>query len=120
MPLATHVPSLSVAVGLDVSVRREHATTVMALRGEADVATLPVLVQALTRIAADGEGNVVVDLSQLEFMDTATIRAVLGARAVLAGNGRELTLRSPSRISERVLGVFGLTHLVGPPATALR
>lgn len=118
MSLATHVPSAPLAPGLDVSVRGDGATAVVALRGEADVAGLAVLVEAFARITADGAGDVVVDLSQVEFMDTATVRAVMGARALLAGQGRQLTLRSPSRVAARVLAVFGLSHLVGSPARA--
>lgn len=113
-------PAAPFAAGLDVSVSAEGATTVLAVRGEADVATLPALVGAFARIIADGAGDVVVDLAQLEFMDTATIRAVVRARAVLAGDGRQLTLRSPSRIARRILAVFGLTQLVSPVAPAGR
>jgi len=106
--------------GFHVAVSAEGANTVVALGGEADVATLPALVGAFARIIADCEGDVVVDLAQIEFMDTAALRSVLEARAVLAGDGRQLMFRSPSRIAERVLAVFGLTHLVGPVATAGR
>lgn len=113
-------PAALLPAGLELSVSAEGATTVVALRGEADVATLPALVGAFARLIADGEGDVVVDLAQLEFMDTATIRAVVRARAVLAGDGRQLTIRSPSRIAGRVLAVFGLTQLVSSVATASR
>ena len=113
MSLAMAAPSAHLAPGLGLSVRADGATTVLALRGEADVAGLAVLVEAFARITADGTGDVVVDLSQVEFIDTATVRAVLGARVLLAGDGRQLTLRSPSRVAARVLARFGLTHLVG-------
>ncbi|HTJ76732.1 MAG TPA: STAS domain-containing protein [Acidimicrobiales bacterium] len=98
----------------------EGAATVIALQGEADVSTLAALADTFARICADGEGDVVVDLSRIEFMDTATLRVVLVAKAALAGDGRRLTLRSPSRIAARVLGVFGLDHLVSPPAAGRR
>lgn len=117
MPLAFVQPA---PLGLHVSVSPEGATTVVALQGEADVATVAALVDAFARISAHGEGDVVVDLSRIEFMDTATLRAVLAAKAALAGDGRQLTLRSPSRIAGRMLGVFGLDHLVSPPAAARR
>ena len=121
MPIATTAPPAApFAAGLEVSVSAEGATTVVALRGEADVATLPALVGAFARLIADGGGDVVVDLAHVEFMDTATIRAVVRARAVLVGDGRQLTVRSPSRIAGRVLAVFGLTQLVTPVATAGR
>lgn len=90
------------------------AVTVVALRGEADRATLHIVRDALAGVIADGEGDVVVDLAQTEFMDTAALRAILQARETLAGTGRQLTLRAPSRSAGRLLEVFGLSHLAGP------
>lgn len=118
MALATLVPSARPLGALDVSVSAEGGTTVIALRGDADVATLPVVADALTRVIADHQGDVVVDLAHTEFIDTATVRALLRAREVLGWGERRLTLRSPSRIAGRVLAVFGLPHLVGAEQTA--
>ena len=118
MSLATLVQRIRPALGLDVSVSAEGGVTVIALRGEADVATLSVVADALTRVIADQQGDVIVDLAETEFIDTATLRALLRAREVLEWGGRQLTLRSPSRIADRVLAVFGLSHLVGAPRPA--
>jgi anti-sigma B factor antagonist len=100
--------------GLVARVLTEGEVTVVAFRGEADCATLPVVVETLSGVIADGAGDIVVDLSETEFIDTAALRAVLRARETLGGGGRHLTLRSPSRIAGRLLGIFGLDHLTGP------
>ena len=118
MTLATLVPSIRPAVGLDVSVSVEGGATVIAIRGEADVATLPVVADALAHFIAEQRGDVIVDLAETEFMGIATLRALLRARDVLDQGGRQLTLRSPSRIADRLLAVFGLSHLVGAQRTA--
>ena len=118
MALATLVQSIRPAVALDVSVSAEGGVTVIAFRGEADVATLPVVADALARVVANQRGDVIVDLAETEFIDTATLRALLRAREVLDWGGRRLTLRSPSRIADRVLAVFGLSHLVSAQRTA--
>lgn len=102
--------------GLDVSVLMEGSTTVVILRGEADIATLPVVVEVLAGVIADHDGDVIVDLEQTAFIDTGALRAVLRARQVLLGDGRGLTLRSPSQIAGRLLEVFGLCFLVTPAA----
>ena len=115
MSVATKVSNTTPAMGLTATVADEGAVTVVALRGEADRATLHVVVEALSGVIADRVGDVVVDLAQTEFMDTAALRAVLRVREDLAGAGRQLTLRSPSRSAARLLGVFGLGHLAGPP-----
>jgi anti-anti-sigma factor len=114
MSAATLVQSAPSVAGLHVLMSAEGATTVVALRGEADIATLPVVVDALARVIADQDGDVVVDLAQTDFIDTAALRAVLRAREVLHGGERQLTLRSPSGFAVRLLAVFGLSQLVSP------
>ena len=105
-------------VGLDVLVYDEGESTLVVLRGEADIYTVPVIVDALARVISERDGSVVVDLAQTKFIDTAALRAVLRARQILAGGERRLTLRSPSTAADRVLSVFGLSHLVSPAASA--
>jgi anti-anti-sigma factor len=114
MNLATLVPPGPPVTGLDVLLSAEDGATVVALRGEADIATLPAIVDALARVIADRDGNIIVDLAQTAFIDTAALRVVLRAREALDGSERELTLRSPSGIAGRLLTVFELTHLVSP------
>ena len=114
MSVAMQVP-LPAFAGLAVTVFADGAVTVVALKGEADLATVHVVRDALADVIADGQGDVVVDLAQTEFMDTAALRVVLRARETLGGTGRDLTLRSPSRSSGRLLAVFGLGHLATTP-----
>lgn len=109
---STHRP-----VGLDVSVSAEGEATVVTLRGEADLATLPVLVAVLARVTADGGGAVVVDLARLEFIDTGSVRVLARAWQSLGDRGRELTLRSPARSAIRLVAFFGLSRLVEPVGT---
>jgi anti-anti-sigma factor len=120
MVLATLGQSIRPDVGLDVSVSAEGSDTVIALRGEADVATLPVVADVLARVIADQRGDVIVDLAETEFIDTATLRALLRAREVLDCDGRQLALLSPSRIADRLLAVFGLSHLATAERTGGR
>ena len=117
MTVAMQLGPTHPVAGLAATVFADGAVTVVALRGEADCATLHVVRDALSEVIAGGNGDIVVDLAQTEFMDTAALRAVLQARESLEGTGRELTLRSPSRSAGRLLGVFGLGHLAGPPVS---
>ncbi len=116
MPAGTLSYLVPPAHGLEVSVTIEGTTTVVVLRGEADIATLPLVVEALARVIADRDGDVIVDLEQTAFIDTGALRAVLQALQVLRGGERLLTLRSPSKIARRLLEVFGLSYLVAPAA----
>lgn len=114
MPTATTVPFVRRVRGFEVSVAAEGGDTVVALRGEADLATLDDLARALAFVVAGQHGDVIVDLAHVDFIDIATLRSVLEARAALAQGGRKLTIRSPSRIATRLLDVFGLLNLVNP------
>jgi anti-anti-sigma factor len=114
MSVAMPVTPPPPVAGLSATVFADGLVTVVALRGEADVATLQIVRDALAAVIADREGDIVVDLAQTEFMDTAALRGVLQAQETLHGTGPRLTLRSPSRSAARVLGVFGLGDLAGP------
>ena len=103
--------------GLVVSVSVEGTTTVVALRGEGDLATLPVLVNVLARVIAEDEGAVVVDLAEADFFDTASVRVVGRAGEYLGARGRLLTIRSASRQAVMVLAAFGLAYLLEASAT---
>ena len=81
------------------------------LRGEAAAST-SVLCGTLSRVIAFGAGDVVIDLSELEFINSATVRALAVGQRLLERRGRELTLRSPPRPAARMLHTFGLTDLI--------
>jgi anti-anti-sigma factor len=102
------------AAPLTASVAADGASTVVTLRGEADLATLPVVIDVLTRVIADNDGPVIVDLAQTDFIDTGTVRVLGRAWEFLGHRGRALTVRSPSRVAARVLGFFGISDVIEP------
>jgi anti-anti-sigma factor len=112
MALAGVTPFGRPVPGLTATMSSEGTTTVVALRGEADVATLPVLLDVLARAIAIHEGPVVIDLAGAQLIDTATVRALDRARQFLATKDRDLTFRSPSKLPARVLDFFALSDLV--------
>ena len=97
---------------LTTSVRAEGNRSVVVLWGEADLSTRPALSDVLFLVIAERAGDVVIDLAEAEFIDSATARTLAAAQQLLDGQGRKLALRSPSRLAARVLEVFGLTHLI--------
>ena len=103
---------------LTTSVDDDGASTIVSLRGEADVFTLPALLDVLTRVIADRNGPVVVDLADCGFIDTATVRALARTWRFLDDRGRAMAVRSPSRIAVLLLDLFGLAHIVEPGRTA--
>jgi anti-anti-sigma factor len=94
------------------AVRAEGTRTVVVLRGEWDLSTRSVLADVLSRVIASGTGDVVIDLAEAEFIDTATVRAFVDAQHLLDGHGRRLSFVSPSSLARRLLDLFGLTDRI--------
>ncbi len=117
MPIALLPSSARIAVG-DASslappeLRAEGTATVLVLRGEADLATRSLVSDALSRVIGTRTGDVVVDLAEVEFIDTAIVRVLAEAQHLLDRQGRVVTFRSPSRLAIRVLGLFGLGDVI--------
>ncbi len=99
-------------------VAREADRIVVSLYGEHDIASLANLSAAMARGISSGDGDVVVDLSGVEFMGADTITVIQRARDFLETRSLRLTVRSPSRCAQRVLDLCGLTGLIEPAAAA--
>ena len=84
------------------------------LDGEQDIATVAALNDALTSVVRADSSDLIVDVSGVTFMSTATIDELIRAREILLAQSRNMTLRSPSSWIRRVLGWCGLGDVVEP------
>jgi len=98
-------------------VSRDGDRAVVWLEGEQDIATVAVLADTLAKVTSADEADVIVDLSGVTFMSTATVDKLVRARNLLVGLSRNLTLRSPSKCARLVLDLCGLADLVEPIPT---
>ena len=80
----------------------------LSLHGEVDVTQADGLARALVDVACGAPGEVVLDLSDLRFLDVAGARALARAAQVLRGADVHLRLVRPPRIVARCLALFGL------------
>lgn len=92
----------------DIDIERFADTTTIRVVGELDVATAPLLGDALDRLAADPPPLVVVDLAQVSFLGSAGIGVLVQARTDLRGTGSRLVL---AKAPDRVARVFQLLRL---------
>jgi anti-anti-sigma factor len=92
----------------------------LALRGDLDVSTVQLLIDAVSALIEWSVGDVVVDLTEVEFIDIASVRILDVARQLLSREGRLLTFRSPSRLAGLVLDLFGLTRFIEASQSAER
>jgi anti-anti-sigma factor len=84
------------------------------LTGEHDSSTARALWQSLAAAIAVNQADLVVDLSEVKFMDAAIVRVLIRARECLDQQSRKLVLQAPSRRAWRVLELCGLTAMVEP------
>ena len=88
------------------------AGNVLALYGEADLATAPLLAQALMHASGNGRAQVVLDAEGLEFVDAYCLGIIVSARALLRERGRDLAVRSPAPFLRRLLSLVELEDLI--------
>jgi anti-sigma B factor antagonist len=83
------------------------------VEGEIDLATGPTLERKLRRAEAQSPQRIVLDLTDLEFMDVAGLRVLSDAQQRAAQNGHQLLLSQvPPRIQRLFdLSGFGATRL---------
>ncbi|HET6550157.1 MAG TPA: STAS domain-containing protein, partial [Solirubrobacter sp.] len=94
--------------GLQLEREHDGAHVVLTLRGEIDMTTIAVLSHALDD-AATTAGDVWVDLTAVEFMDSTGLNTLARAHSVLAGDARRLVVMCPGKGAvRRALEVSGL------------
>jgi anti-sigma B factor antagonist len=94
-----------------VSVTVARAQTVLHLRGEVDCLSSPYLQGVLDASIDSGHADVVLDLTELEFMDASGLRVIATAADRLELLGGALAIRSPSDMVVRMLDITGMSEL---------
>jgi anti-anti-sigma factor len=93
-------------------VSRDGERAVVWLDGEHDIATVAVLADTLANVVSAGDTDLIVDLSGVTFLSSATIDELIRVRNILFGQNRNVALRSPSRSARRLLDLCGLADFV--------
>jgi anti-sigma B factor antagonist len=106
---------------LEISPTSTADATVLALSGELDIASAPGLEQALDEFGASMPRRLVIDLTDVTFMDSTGLRALLLARQRGEDGDHELSLRPGPRQVQRVFELSGTLerfNFQNPPAGA--
>ena len=85
--------------------------TVIHVRGEIDMATAGRLRDAIEPHMGP-EQTIVLDLSEVEFMDSSFLHVLVQARGRLTESRGSLVLRNPSRAAHQLLTVAGANDLL--------
>jgi anti-sigma B factor antagonist len=97
----------------ETTVVRESSRTTLVVAGELDLATCERLEDSLEDASRDHDGDVVVDLAGVRFLDSCALRVLIAAHVRLAERDRRLVLHRAPEVVTRVLTVAGLLSLFG-------
>jgi anti-anti-sigma factor len=99
--------------GFSISISDRDGRAVVVLRGELDLATAPDLEAALNERLDTGQ-DVVVDLRELDFMDSTGLRALVTAHARVQDTDQSFLIVRPlpGAPIERILAVAGVATVL--------
>ena len=99
---------------MSVTIRRSERPqwNVLSVGGELDVVGAPDLRQAVVKEVADGCRGLILDISELDFVDSFGLGAIVGALKRLRQRGGELALVCPSRRIRRVFEICDLDRII--------
>jgi anti-anti-sigma factor len=95
-----------------VAARFEDGQVVLALHGEVDVLTAPEFGAFFETMIDRGHRTVVLDLTELSFMDASGLAVIARGAGRLEVTGGTLTIRTPVALVGRMLEITGFARLV--------
>jgi len=103
--------------------RPENGHHVIAARGEIDLFTAPELKQALTDTIEGGQHRLVIDLSEVTFLDSTALGVLIGAVKRLRSRGGALAIVNTDASIAKTFEITGLDQvftILGSREEALR
>jgi anti-sigma B factor antagonist len=94
-----------------VVVTRSDAEAVVALTGELDLASAPYLRDCLGTLAEEGVTQIVLDLTDLDFVDSTGLSVLVMDFHRTRAAGGSTTIRNPNPSVTRVLEITGLASV---------
>ncbi len=105
-----------------VDVRVEGRAAIIVVTGELDLASSPELEQQLDEVWASDAELLVIDLRELEFMDSTGLSIIVSAHQRLGDSGRKLSVVKGPQQVQRLLDLTGVSErlqLVDTPEEVL-
>jgi anti-sigma B factor antagonist len=102
--------------GFSAIIESADGAIVITLLGELDLGVAPELSQMLDEVPAGEPVEIVLDFSDLSFIDSSGVAALITAQKTLSERGQHLSIRSPRPTALRLLEITGLVEFlhVGP------
>jgi anti-anti-sigma factor len=105
---------------LTTEIRGSKGHALVLLAGELDASTAGGLYEEFARLSREGVVHVALDLTDLEFIDSTGISAIIAEHKRTASAGGELIILTPHRNVRRVFEVTGLMDVLDvlPPGAS--
>lgn len=100
--------SVSSEEHLRIEVRTAPDRVIFELHGELDLLAAPLLQAQIEQTDLDSRGILVLDLQQLQFVDSAGLRVILAAHESARQRGQEFALTKGSDQVQRLLNIAGV------------
>ena len=91
-----------------LEVRAQGRATVIAVSGELDLASSPALQEELDRVAASDSQLLIIDLRELDFMDSTGLSVLVRAHQRAEEQGRQLAMVKGPQQVQRLLSLTGV------------
>lgn len=91
-----------------VEVRNEGQVVLIAVTGELDLASSPALQEELDRVAASDAHLLIIDLRELDFMDSTGLSVLVRAHQRAEEQGRQLAMVKGPQQVQRLLSLTGV------------
>jgi anti-anti-sigma factor len=101
---------MGVSDQLRIETRRDSGRVILALSGELDMASAELLQEALASEELRGEQAIVLDLQQLEFIDSTGLRSILAALERCRERNQEFAITPGSQQVQRLLRITGVAE----------
>jgi anti-sigma B factor antagonist len=97
---------------LQILVSHVNDDVYVALAGELDGATAPFLVRTLVEVNQSLEGDLVLDIKQLSFIDSTGLSVFVSQQKKLSAKGRKLVIYAPTPMTSRLFEITGLEEVL--------
>lgn len=100
----------SISEHLRIDVRSERDRIVLGLHGELDLLGAPLLQSEIEKVELTSPGIIVLDLQDLQFVDSAGLRVILAAHERSRQHGQELALTRGTEQVQRLFAIAGVSE----------
>ncbi len=98
-------------LSIDIKTEHDGDALVFRLRGSLDIATSPTVRAALSEAADEGKHDIIVDLTELQFIDSTGLGALIGGHRRAVEHGGRLSLIAREGAILRLLNITGLIRV---------